>query len=85
MENLANWLFQNFGRISENGNSIIHGNFKLDKIIFHPDEPKIISILGNFSKNVNLLDWEYSGIGDPLIDLANFCLTYNTTPEIPSL
>ncbi|KAJ5768913.1 hypothetical protein N7520_003472 [Penicillium odoratum] len=40
---------------------LIHGDFKINNIIFHKTEPRIIGILS----------WEMSTIGHPLVDLAN--------------
>jgi aminoglycoside phosphotransferase (APT) family kinase protein len=40
--------------------SLTHGDYKLDNVMFRPDEPRIAAVV----------DWEISTIGDPLVDLG---------------
>lgn len=66
VDNLAEWLPKNVP--PSNGTTIVHGDFKLDNMIFHTTEPRVIGIL----------DWELSTLGDPMADLAYSCIPYLT-------
>ena len=59
MEALMEWLPNNIPE-GEETVALVHGDYRLDNMIFHPTEPRIIGIL----------DWELSTLGDPLADLA---------------
>jgi len=63
MEELMGWLPANLpaddGRVS-----LIHGDFRIDNMIFDPQQPRVIA----------LLDWELATLGHPLADLAYYCM-----------
>lgn len=63
MDKLMQWLPANMP--DDDGMvSLIHGDYRIDNIIFHADE----------SRAVALLDWELSTLGHPYADLAYQCM-----------
>ncbi len=63
METLIEWLPANCPH-DDGPPSLVHGDFRIDNLIFDAVDPKIIAIL----------DWELSTLGNPLADLAYFCM-----------
>ncbi|KAI5986947.1 kinase-like domain-containing protein [Pisolithus albus] len=59
---LVAWYKSNLPDEKKLGLRIVHGDYKLDNVIFHPTENRVIGIL----------DWELCTLGSPLADLANF-------------
>ncbi|XP_009869990.1 PREDICTED: acyl-CoA dehydrogenase family member 11-like, partial [Apaloderma vittatum] len=62
---LAEWLANNLPP-GDTEESLIHGDFRIDNIIFHPTEARVLAVL----------DWELSTVGHPLADLAYTTLFY---------
>ena len=65
MEQLITWLNDNMPE-DDGSVSLVHGDYRLDNVMFHPTEPRIIAVL----------DWELSTLGNPLADLANQCMAW---------
>uniref|UniRef100_A0A8C4TSB2 Acyl-CoA dehydrogenase family member 11 n=1 Tax=Falco tinnunculus TaxID=100819 RepID=A0A8C4TSB2_FALTI len=65
MTKLAEWLANNLPS-DDNEERLIHGDFRIDNIIFHPTKARVLAVL----------DWELSTAGHPLADLAYACLFY---------
>jgi aminoglycoside phosphotransferase (APT) family kinase protein len=51
--------------------ALVHGDFRLDNMIFDPSEPKVLA----------LLDWELSTLGDPLADFAYHLMAWRLAPD----
>ena len=68
MDQLIAWLPNNIPPGEDT--SIVHGDFRLDNMMFHPTEPRILAIL----------DWELSTLGHPLADFSYHCMSWNIAP-----
>jgi aminoglycoside phosphotransferase (APT) family kinase protein len=65
MDRLIEWLPGNLPR--ERAPALLHGDFRLDNMIFHPSQPRVLA----------LVDWELSTLGDPVADFAYYMLTWH--------
>jgi aminoglycoside phosphotransferase (APT) family kinase protein len=70
MDRLVEWLPANIPPGDET--RIVHGDFRIDNLIFHPTEPRVLAVL----------DWELSTLGHPLADFAYHAMMYRMPPHI---
>lgn len=68
MDQLMDWLPRHVPE--DNECRIVHGDYRLDNLIFHPAEPRVLAVL----------DWELSTLGNPLADFAYHCLPWHLKP-----
>ncbi|XP_037613330.1 acyl-CoA dehydrogenase family member 11 isoform X2 [Sebastes umbrosus] len=71
MNELSDWLMKNLPA-NDNEVTLVHGDFRLDNLIFHPTEARVIAVL----------DWELSTTGQPLADLAYFLMPHYWPPSV---
>lgn len=68
MDKLIAWLPDNIPEGDET--AIVHGDYRLDNMIFHPTEPRVLAVL----------DWELSTLGHPLADFSYHCMSWHISP-----
>ena len=69
MDRLIEWLPAHIP--VDDSASVVHGDFRLDNMVFHPDEPRVLAVL----------DWELSTIGHPIGDFTYHLMAWQM-PEI---
>ncbi len=69
MDRLIEWLPQNIPPGDET--TLVHGDYRLDNLIFHPTEPHILAVL----------DWELSTLGHPLADFSYHLMSWRLSPN----
>uniref|UniRef100_A0A4W4EVW7 Acyl-CoA dehydrogenase family member 11 n=1 Tax=Electrophorus electricus TaxID=8005 RepID=A0A4W4EVW7_ELEEL len=65
MDELSDWLSSNVPT-SDDKVALVHGDFRVDNLIFHPTEARVLAVL----------DWELSTTGQPTADLAYFLMPH---------
>lgn len=70
LNQLMDWLPEHIP--PEDETSLIHGDFRMDNLIFHKTDLRIIGVL----------DWELSTLGNPLADFAYQCMAWRIAPSL---
>jgi aminoglycoside phosphotransferase (APT) family kinase protein len=72
MDRLIEWLPAHMpaSALDESRVAIVHGDYRMDNLIFHPREPRVLAVL----------DWELSTLGHPLGDFAYHCMAWHIAP-----
>ena len=68
MDRLIDWLPGHIPAGDET--TVVHGDYRMDNLVFHPTEPRIVAIL----------DWELSTLGHPLADFSYHCMSWHIAP-----
>jgi aminoglycoside phosphotransferase (APT) family kinase protein len=74
MDRLIEWLPSHLppGARDTAAPAIVHGDFRLDNLVFHPTEPRVMAVL----------DWELSTLGHPLADFSYHCMAWHIPPGV---
>jgi aminoglycoside phosphotransferase (APT) family kinase protein len=75
VERLIEWLPQTVP--DDDQTTIVHGDYRLDNMVLHPTEPRVIAVL----------DWELSTLGNPLADFTYLLMNWvnGSISTIPDL
>ena len=74
MDRLIDWLPAHLpaGARDDTQVSIVHGDFRLDNLMFHPTEPRVLAVL----------DWELSTLGHPIADFSYHGMAWHIPPGV---
>ncbi|MBT9471093.1 MAG: phosphotransferase [Pseudomonadota bacterium] len=75
MDRLIEWLPKSLP--AQERTSVVHGDYRLDNMVLHPTEPRVIAVL----------DWELSTLGEPLADFTYLLMNWvnGAIAQIPDL
>jgi aminoglycoside phosphotransferase (APT) family kinase protein len=71
MRKLMEWLPRHVPA-NDDETTVVHGDYRLDNVILHPTEPRIIGVL----------DWELSTLGHPLADFSYHAMSWRIAPQL---
>jgi aminoglycoside phosphotransferase (APT) family kinase protein len=74
MDRLIEWLPAHMPAGARDGGpaTVVHGDFRLDNLVFHKSEPRIIAVL----------DWELSTLGHAMADFSYHCMAWHIPPGV---
>jgi aminoglycoside phosphotransferase (APT) family kinase protein len=74
MDRLIEWLPAHMpaGARDDTEVAVVHGDYRLDNLIFRNDAPRIAAVL----------DWELSTLGHPLADFSYHCMSWHIPPGV---
>ena len=72
MDRLIAWLPAHIPHEDQPRLALVHGDYRIDNMIFHPSEPRILAVI----------DWELSTLGHPLADFAYHLMSWHLTPQL---
>ncbi len=72
MDKLMSWLPAHIpeSALDNSKVSIVHGDFRMDNLMFHPTTARVIAVL----------DWELSTLGHPFADFSYHCMSWHIPP-----
>ena len=72
MDRLIEWLPAHMPASARDESQVrvVHGDYRLDNLVFAPDEPRVTAVL----------DWELSTLGHPLADFSYHCMSWHIPP-----
>jgi aminoglycoside phosphotransferase (APT) family kinase protein len=73
MDQLMAWLPANIPASARDASltSIVHGDFRLDNMMFHATDARVLAVL----------DWELSTVGHPFADFSYQCMAWHLAPD----
>ncbi len=74
MERLIEWLPAHIPASARDERlvSIVHGDYRIDNLMFHPTEPRVLAVL----------DWELSTLGHPMADFSYHAMAWRIAPDV---